>query len=76
MSKSLRFAWAYYDTDICFSMRDDGQEKIGSKLNKLKYGPEARGARLEGPTKQGYGRSNKGEDGHVTRSSSRNWVGM
>ena len=36
MSKSLRFAWAYYYTDICFSMRDDGQQKIGSKINKLK----------------------------------------
>ena len=36
MSKSLRLAWAYYYTDICFSMRDDGQQKIGSKINKLK----------------------------------------
>ena len=29
MNKSLRFSWAYYytDSDICFSMRDDGQQQ-------------------------------------------------
>ena len=31
MSKSLRFSWAYYYTDICFSMRDDGQQKDGEQ---------------------------------------------
>ena len=34
MSKSLRFYWAYYYTDICFSMRDGELQKMGSKLNR------------------------------------------